>query len=59
MSYFFIGAKLKVQKKALDFVFLFLKIHITNKRKDSSLKLLSKTVLNEAFSSERASIDHV
>ena len=58
MSYFFIGAKLKVKKKALDFVFLFLKIHITNKRKDSLLKLLSETVLNEAFSSERASIDH-
>ena len=59
MSYFFIGARLEVQKKALDFVFLFLKIHITNKRKDSLLKFISETVLNEAFSSERASIDHV
>ena len=59
MSYFFIGAKLKVQKKTLDFVFLLLKIHITSKRKDSLLKLLSETVLNEAFSSERAPIDHV
>ena len=58
MSYFFIGAKLKVQKKALDFVFLFLKIHITNKRNDSLLKLLSETDLNEASSSERTSIDH-
>ena len=63
MSYFFNGAKLKVQKKASNFlkgVSLFQNVHTKTKEKiPSQLKLLAETVLNEAFSSERLSNDHV